>query len=876
MKALLLVLFALLAAAASAIAGAVADRADAAATFVVNDTATAPDSRPGDGRCATRTGVCTLRAAIHETNSLSGADTIQLPAGTYPISRPATQPNDIRTGDLDVLDELTISGAGSASTIISGGRLDRVFEVSSSGGVSINDVTIRAGSHPQSGAGILNSGNGSLTLLRSVVLNNSAAKFGGGIANAEGGAVQLRPGTRLSGNSAGEAGSAVANLASGTIAINGVKVTSNSSTLGGAAIVNTGISPNEGRVNLVRATVASNVAGSGTNPGGGISNSGDGSLRVDGSTISENRSADSGGGIANPGRGTVEVVNSKIAGNKSEADGGGISNAGQGMLTVASSTFSNNATAGDGGGIQSAEKAGVSIIGSSFTGNSALDGGGIHTSGDAGAIVRDTTLSANNASQDGGGLNNNGTTVGPLTIERVSFSGNQATGDGGGLILQGGSATIASSQFAANSAADGGGFANHSGGVVTLEDSTFTENTAQDHGGGIENASDGAFAVARIQVSGNKASVGGGIDNVSDAAFTVADSEVSGNQAARGGGLTSNIDAHYIVENTTVSANTATVEGGGMIVLDPITLASTTITNNSAPVGGGIQKIGDSRLLVRNTIIANNPGGNCGYERGTLPIESEGGNLDSGVSCGLTDPTDISGADPLLGPLQDNGGPTRTHALDPASLAIDGAITSTCPAEDQRGVARPQNEGCDMGAYEVDGAIAPPACPDRGTHLAPAAADSWVNQGDPGKNFGTDPALTVRTASVANARALLRFNLPPLPAGCNVLAAVLRLHAGTSAPDHRLRAFRLGSRWTESEVTWENQPATVGTAATAISATGTVQWAVTGQVREMYSSGRNHGFMIRDAVEGASAAAEQAFDSREAPVDQPQLAVVLG
>ena len=59
-------------------------------------------------------------------------------------------------------------------------------------------------------------------------------------------------------------------------------------------------------------------------------------------------------------------------------------------------------------------------------------------------------------------------------------------------------------------------------------------------------------------------------------------------------------------------------------------------------------------------------------------------------------------ADPLLGPLQDNGGPTQTHALLAGSPAIDAALLANCPATDQRGVSRPQGPGCDIGAFELE------------------------------------------------------------------------------------------------------------------------------------------------------------------------------
>jgi hypothetical protein len=102
--------------------------------------------------------------------------------------------------------------------------------------------------------------------------------------------------------------------------------------------------------------------------------------------------------------------------------------------------------------------------------------------------------------------------------------------------------------------------------------------------------------------------------------------------------------------------------------------------------------------MLRNTIIANSPaGGNC-YG----PLTSQGNNLSQDDSCqaSLTAPGDLNARSPLLGPLQDYGGPTQTHALLPGSPAINGGTGVGCPATDQRGFARPQGAACDIGAFE--------------------------------------------------------------------------------------------------------------------------------------------------------------------------------
>jgi hypothetical protein len=149
-------------------------------------------------------------------------------------------------------------------------------------------------------------------------------------------------------------------------------------------------------------------------------------------------------------------------------------------------------------------------------------------------------------------------------------------------------------------------------------------------------------------------------------------------------------------------------------------VASTTIAHNEYV---GILAAGITTEL-HGTMVARNgtcDGGFCGDCTDAEEITSLGHNLDSDGSCGLDASTDLSNVDPLLGPLQDNGGPTPTHALLRGSPAIDAIPTRECVydddgdpetpavrlAVDQRGVTRPRNgdhvasSSCDIGAYET-------------------------------------------------------------------------------------------------------------------------------------------------------------------------------
>jgi len=101
-------------------------------TYTVNSTLDEPDGDPADGQCLSSPGgYCTLRAAIMQANYQAGADTIRLPAGSYTLTRAGYDATAL-LGDLDISDDLTLQGAGSAVTTVDGNGAvtgDRVFQV---------------------------------------------------------------------------------------------------------------------------------------------------------------------------------------------------------------------------------------------------------------------------------------------------------------------------------------------------------------------------------------------------------------------------------------------------------------------------------------------------------------------------------------------------------------------------------------------------------------------------------------------------------------------------------------------------------------------------------------------------------------------------
>jgi CSLREA domain-containing protein len=341
-----------------------------------------------DGKCDAD---CSLREAIIAANQHPGLDTVMLPAGEYVLQQ-VGQEDQAAAGDLDILDDLTLIGAGAESTLIDGNRTltgqgDRVFAIHSPAVVQLTGLTVQNGIKG-TGGGIYN--DGSLTLQRCTLSGNSAAA-GGGIYN------------------------------SGSLTLQSCTLSGNSSSGRGGGIFNNG-----GPLTLENCTLSGNFTGSGAadNGGGGIYNNG--SLALQSCTLSGN-SADlrSGGGIYNDG--TATLTNCTLSGNLADYyRGGGIYNGG--TLTLENCTLSGNSADTGGGGIYN--NGTVTLTNSTLSGNSAGHGGGIYNDGSL-LTLQSCTLSGNLAGGDGGGIDNE--TRGSLTLQNCTLSGNSAGRDGGGI-----------------------------------------------------------------------------------------------------------------------------------------------------------------------------------------------------------------------------------------------------------------------------------------------------------------------------------------------------------------------------------------------------------------------------------------------------------
>ena len=381
-------------------------------------------------------------------------------------------------------------------------------------------------------------------------------------------------------------------------------------------------------------------------------------------------------------------------------------------------------------------------------GNAAHYGGGIYLdyASNGGDVTLDNVvLRANSATTAAGG----GLVValnGPLmdfALRNSQVYSNTAF-QGGGIYLQSSfqpfavySATIAGSQIYSNTAGHGAGIDNDSGNAdnpLLLIDSYLHHNHSASIAGAIEN--NGGLSILRSRLDTNIAATqGGGVYNNDNARLEITQSTLSANTAQFGGGIYQNLfitnSSLVTLVNSTFSGNSVALgsatpapspspsAGGGGIYAHggAVVLANTTVADNqvSRPIGqqyivagGGLFIDATASVTAQNTLIGNNvftssviilPSDCSGllHSAGYNLIESTSNTTIDGDTTG-----NITGQDPVLGPLKNNGGATFTRALLPGSPAINAA-NSNAPARDQRNYIRP--DAPDIGAFEFNGTI---------------------------------------------------------------------------------------------------------------------------------------------------------------------------
>lgn len=660
------------------------------ATFTVSNT---NDSGPDS-----------LRQAVADANTTAGADEIVFDASLNGSTITLTG------SALTINDDVSITGPGYAELTIDGDDNDRIFSVYESV-VRIEGLTLTGGNVNVGNGGAINAYYGDLTVADSVISRNTAGSDGGGIFAARS-ALTIQN-SQIKDNSAGSAGG-------------GVFV---DSYYGVGSLV------------VEDSTISGNVAGTGTIVlRGGISGSG-GGIAI----LHEAYTAYS----------SFSISNSVITGNRASA-GGGVAFASPfvgrysdtARLLIEDSTISQNRARRTGGGVAVQAFGGgpdLTIRGSSITYNEILDdpqltrgigsdgaGGGLAFSAGyaSGSLsVADTTIANNVTPGAGGGAFINF----EYDAFDVEFTGSVITsnlaGFESGPILE-------ANQRGGSVAAFGGGIAllqqndaiRYGSGGLRISDTTIASNSVEGNGGGIGIVMGSVlFNVPIANEDTARAASERGVDlyYIGLEPVSIENTTISGNEARFGGGIdiSATEDKGIDLINSTISGNSASIDGGGIAVygaytyvppgydLDPEVrpeLEFVTIADNRSLLQirgssgtGGVSLTGYAAMSARNSIIGNNTGATVNDVSGA--IDADFTLIEDSAGATLTGSDNITGTDPALGPLADNGGPTLTQRPDPGSPVIDAGDPGfvTPPDFDQRGEARVAGGAVDMGAVEV-------------------------------------------------------------------------------------------------------------------------------------------------------------------------------
>jgi len=394
-----------------------------------------------------------------------------------------------------------------------------------------------------------------------------------------------------------------------------------------------------------------------------------------------------GGMLIQSGNVSVMLINSTLSDNSAHIYGGGIANLS--VLTITNSTLSNNA---------------------------GTNGGGLYNYGTV--MINDTAILSNSVSYYGGGIYHH---HGMITVNNGNISGNSADSSSG-AIYNYYEMVLNNTTISHNSSDGHGGGIVNSGqspnpGVLIINDSRITDNSAS-YGGGIVNFAD--VTISNGTISYNSALFYGGGISVNYGNATIQNSSVYSNSVSNGdgGGVHNDEDATITLKNSTISDNFASEQGGGIYSSGLITISSNTVTDNRADMAaGGISSYGNvaARTIITNSIISGNmisttTASDLALHTTEIDSYVSGGhNLIGSIGTGVSvfldgvngDQTAVN--NPKIEPLADNGGSTLTHALQPDSPALDTG--ANCGATDQRGITRPQGAACDIGAYEYEAPI---------------------------------------------------------------------------------------------------------------------------------------------------------------------------
>jgi hypothetical protein len=369
-----------------------------------------------------------------------------------------------------------------------------------------------------------------------------------------------------------------------------------------------------------------------------------------------------------------------------------ITNAGTGYTVEPTVTFSAPPSLGTvatgTANVDTSQSANLTMIGTLVDGNRSLGqtgsiGGGICNAGDGTSIIQSSTIANNFAGLFGGGFSDGEVYEGTLAVSNSLFVNNSADldngGNGGAMFLTVLSASISNTEILGNASANDGGGVFDNAATLTIVGSTFSGNIASGNGGGV-------------------LVLGSPVQPLSTS-------------------ITNCTFAHNRALNNTGGGNGGAIDAPTNFVAGVLKLVNDTINGNYASSGGGLFWAGQgtSTISVQNSVIAtnialtagpdaNNPGGTFTDNGGNLIGIADG-------STGFTAPTTQTGTaasplNPLLGPLQNNGGPTVGAPARPDTLGteiplagsplLDKGVASGAPTTDQRGYLRPEDTGGDL------------------------------------------------------------------------------------------------------------------------------------------------------------------------------------
>lgn len=676
---------------------------------------------------------------LNQANNAAGPAVINLDPCVYTLTQADNSAQvdgvTVSNGLPVISSEITIQGNNAVIEVLKdeGEPFFGPFFVAQNGDLEIYDMLISDGIRPVGGA-VINAG-GDFFASNVTFRNNLAYQqdYGvpgrGGAIFSSGGRVRVIAGSHFQDNNAGETMSGGANLGGAIYAKNSTLLVTNSSFLWNRAA-------GDGGAIYTEKTPA--------NDGGGL-------ITLTDNQFNENSAEQNGGALAFVNEvegvylttswfrggeaglygGAIYAEGSDVTGNLLEyryntaAYGGAVysKRVGEGSLSQfydESAYYYGNIAEEIGGGIFS-ENSDLTLESCTFNYNEAKSCGAVRNGGDPGLDVRagdletavrisssslidGTQIVFNDATLlDGGGACH---VMGDLTVRSSIFTYNNAPESGGGLLIQD-RAEIQGGSFNGNAAANGGGiyighphdlspegyldyvYVNYLDFFTLISGTLFSANDASRSGGGIYAHSYGTTRIEQSLFRHNTAqNAGGGVLRY-DGKMYVNNSTFSANNARRGAGLTaySQVDSRMGIKHSTFAFNSASETSNGGNVYNVMW-------------GGGALNVG-YHTTVENSLIYLNTPMDCQIANGSN--YSSTNSYDSDGSCAM-----LTQPNPQLDNLQDNGGPTRTHALLPNTPLLDILPDCAGLSEDQRGVARPQGANCDPGAYELDLSDPPP------------------------------------------------------------------------------------------------------------------------------------------------------------------------